>query len=73
MAGLVFKEKQVVFGRGRAYSTVSCLLIPVVDWQHGYGGELGIRGKKAPSMEYGADGNVAELGGSIVVANDPVG
>ena len=63
----------MVFGRGRAYSTVSCLLVAVVDWQHGYGGELGVRGKKAPGMEHGADGNVAELGGSIVVANDPAG
>ena len=63
----------MVFGRGCAFATVACGLVAVVDWQNVYGGELGIRGKKAPDMENGADGNVAELGGSIVVANDPVG
>ncbi len=63
----------MVFCRGCAFATVACCLVAVVDWQNGYGGELGIRREKAPGMEYGADWNVTELGGSIVVANDPVG
>ena len=63
----------MVFGRGCAFATVAGGLVSVVDWQNGYGGEFGIRGEKAPGMEHGADGNVAELGRSIVVANDPVG
>ena len=63
----------MVFGRGCAFATVACGLVAVVDLQNGYGGEIGIRRKKAPGMENGADGNVAELGRSIVVTNDPVG
>ena len=63
----------MVFGWCDAFATIAGGLVAVVDWQHGYGGELGIRREKAPGMEHVADGNVAELGGSIVVANDPVG
>ena len=73
MTCFVFKKEHVVFGRGRAYSTVACLFVPVVDWQYGYSGELGVRGEKSPHVKHGAQWNVAELGRRIVVANDPVG
>ena len=63
----------MVFGRCNAFATITVVFVSVVDWQHGYGGELGVRGKKAPGMEHGADGNVAELRRRIVVANAPVG
>ena len=63
----------MVFGRCNAFATITVVFVSVVDWQNGYGGELGIRREKAPGMEHGADWNVTELGGSIVVANDPVG
>ena len=63
----------MVFGWGCAFATVACGLVAVVDWQNGYRGKRGIRREKAPGMENGADWNVAELGRSIVVSNDPVG
>ena len=63
----------MVFGRGCAFATVACGLVAVVDWQHGYGGELGFRGEKAPGMEHGSDGNIPQTCRCTMIANDAIG
>ena len=63
----------MVFGWGCAFATITCGLVAVVDWQHGYGGELGVRGEKAPGMEHGSDGNIPQTCRCTMIANDAIG